>query len=61
MLELFSDVYSRIIFPNVVTALDFSRSTQFKTLVFGLFLSHLLLNITVTKNPAVEGVVRGRK
>lgn len=61
MLELLSDAYLRIIFPNVVTPLDFSRSTQFKTLEFALFLIHLSLNITRTRNPAVEGEVGGLK
>lgn len=62
MLELLRDAYLRRIFPNVVTPLDFfPRSTQFKTLEFALFLIHLSLNITITRNPAVEGEVRGLK
>lgn len=62
MLELLRDAYLRRIFPNGVTPLDFfSRSTQFKTLEFALFLIHLSLNITIARNPAVEGEVCGLK
>lgn len=63
MLELLRDAYLRRIFPNVVTPLDFffPRSTQFETLEFALFLIHLSLNITIARNPAVEGEVCGLK
>lgn len=59
MLELLSDTLLRIIFPNVVTPLEFSRSTQLETLAFGLFLIHL--SSRINKNAAVEGEVCGLK
>lgn len=59
MLELLSDTLSRIIFPNVVTPLEFSGSTQLETLAFGLFLIHVPSRIN--KNAAVEGEVCGLK
>lgn len=57
MLEPLSDAYLRIISPNVVTLLDFSRSTQLWHLFYFLFIFHQ----KYTKNAAVEGEVCGLK